>query len=148
MLRIVLAIAALGLGIGAIVAHPHDITARRELMKRSGEQAKIGGLMIRGDLPFDLAKARAIFAVFAEKAAKLPGLFPDNSRTGDTRARPAIWEQPDEWKAAIAKFAVDTKEASARTTDLETFKEAFRVVGKNCLSCHEAFRGPPRHHHR
>jgi cytochrome c556 len=148
MLRIVLAIAALGLGIGAILAHPRDIGERRELMKRSGEQAKIGGLITRGDIPFDLAKAQVIFAVFAEKAAKLPGLFPEDSKSGDTRARPAIWEKPEEWKAAIDKFAADTKEARAQTTDLETFKAAFLNVSRNCLSCHETFRGPPRHPHK
>ena len=37
-------------------------------MKRSGEQAKIGSQMVRGDIAFDLAKMHAIFAAFAEKA--------------------------------------------------------------------------------
>ena len=119
-------------------------------MKRSGEQAKIGSQMVRGDIAFDLAKMHAIFAAFAEKATKLPSLFPDDSKTGETRARAAIWERPDEWKAAIDKFAADTKEARAQATDLESFKTTFRQVGRPCHSCHETFRGPPlqHHHHR
>jgi cytochrome c556 len=144
MLRIAFAIAGLVGGIAAVVAHPH-ISERQALMKRSGDQAKLGSLMVRGEVAFDLAKAQSIFAVFAEKSAKLPGLFPADSKTGETRARAAIWEKPDEWKAAIDKFAADTKEASAQTTDLETFKTAFRNVGRHCVSCHEVFRSPPRH---
>ena len=119
-------------------------------MKRSGELAKIGSQMVRGDIAFDLTKMHAIFAAFAEKATKLPSLFPDDSKTGETRARAAIWERPDEWKAAIDKFAADTKEARAQATDLESFKTTFRQVGRHCHSCHETFRGPPlqHHHHR
>jgi len=145
MLRIVLALAALASGVTAVAAHKRDISERQSLMKRSGEQAKIGSLMMRSEIAFELAKAHAIFATFADKAAKLPNLFPDDSRTGETRARPAIWEKPAEWKAAIDKFGADTDEARAHTTDLETFKVAFRNVGRNCLSCHETFRGPPLH---
>jgi cytochrome c556 len=147
MLRIVFADAALLLGIVAVVADPAHISERQALMKHSGEQAKIGSQMSRGERPFDLAKAHAVFAAFAEKAAKLPSLFPDDSRHGDTRARSAIWERPDEWKAAIAKFAADTQAARAQTTDFETFKASFGNVGRNCLACHEAFRAP-HHHHR
>jgi cytochrome c556 len=144
----VLAIAILAIGASAVAAHPRVISERQALMKRSGEQAKVGSQMVRGDIAFDLAKTHAIFAAFAEKAAKLPSLFPDDSKTGETRARAAIWERPDEWKAAIDRFAADTKEADAQTTDLETFKGTFRQVGRNCHSCHETFRSPPLHHHR
>jgi cytochrome c556 len=147
MFRIALVVATLAIGIAAVVAHPRDIVERQAMMKLSGAQAKIGNQMARGEIPFELAKAHVIFAVFADKAAKLPSLFPHDSRTGGTRARAAIWEKPDEWRAAIDQFAADIEEARAQTADLESFKAGFRNVGRNCVSCHDVFRGPPLHHH-
>ena len=56
-------------------------------MKGNNDNAKIVVGMIRGQAPFDAAKVDAAFAQWAETAQKLPGLFPDNSKTGEkTRA--------------------------------------------------------------
>jgi len=126
---------------GPAIAFAQDIIAQRQaLMKRSGAEARVGAQMARGEVPFDAAKAQAIFATFADKAAKLPTLFPDNSKAGDTRAAPAIWEKPAEFKAEIAKFAADAKKGQETAKDLESFKAAFSATGRDCGSCHETFR--------
>ena len=120
-----------------------DVALEREtLMKRSADQVKLGTQMERGEIGFDLSKARAIFTAFNDKAGKLPSLFPASSETG-TRAAPAIWDKPDQWKAAIAKFAADTAAAREQTSDIDTFKGALRNVLQDCRSCHETFRTPP-----
>jgi cytochrome c556 len=111
-------------------------------MKQSGDQARIGAAMVKGEQPYDEAKAQAIFAAYANKANKLKSLFPESSKAGDTRAAAAIWDKPAEWNAAIDKFAADTTAAQASTKDLESFKAAFANVGKNCGGCHQAFRKP------
>lgn len=126
---------------GSTLVFAQDIIAQRQaLMKSSGAEAKIGAQMARGSTPFDLARAKQIFTVYSDKAAKLPNMFPDNSKTGgDTRAAPAIWEKPDQWKAEIAKFAADSKKG-LEITDLDSFKAAFSAAGRDCGSCHETFR--------
>lgn len=124
----------------AVIAQSDIIGQRQALMKRSGAEARIGAQMARGEIPFDAAKAQAVFATFADKAAKLPNLFPENSKTGDTRAAPAIWEKPAEFKAEIAKFAADAKKGQETAKDLESFKAAFSATGRDCGSCHETFR--------
>jgi cytochrome c556 len=48
-------------------------------MKDNGDQAKIGAAMTKGDAPFDLAKAKKMFATFEGTAGKAPALFQDNS---------------------------------------------------------------------
>jgi cytochrome c556 len=117
------------------------ITKRQTMMKHSAAVAKDGSAMIKGDAPFDLAKAQQIFATFAEDAAALPTLFPDCSKIGDdTTAGPAIWSKPDDFKAAIAKFAADIKAAQDSTKDLDSLKAGFQTIGKDCGSCHQTFR--------
>ena len=142
MIRTVFAVAAIALGISIAVGQEDPITARKALMKANGDQAKIGAAMMKGEAPFDLDQAKKIFATWEDAAAKMPSLFPDNSRTGgDTAADPKIWESMDDFKARFAKFGVDAKGAVAKITDLDSFKAAFGNIGKNdCGGCHEKYR--------
>ena len=141
IIRTVLVGAALAIGVTAIVAQESPIKARKALMKENGDQAKIGAGMAKGEQPFDLAKAKAVFAQYSDAAAKMPNLFPDNSKTGgDTEALPKIWESMDDFKAKFVKFGQDAKEAESSVKDLDSFKAAFAAVGKNCGGCHETYR--------
>jgi cytochrome c556 len=131
------------LGASAAMAQSCESTIkdRQALMKRSGDMAKLGAAMNRGDAPYDQAKAEEIFAAFADKAQKLPTLFPACSKAGgDTHAAAAIWDKPDDFKAMIAKFAADVAAAQGSAKDAATFKAGFIAVGKDCGACHETFR--------
>jgi cytochrome c556 len=141
MIRTVLVVAAVALGATVVVAQQDPIAARKALMKANGEQAKNGTQMAKGEAPFDLAKAKAIFTTYQDAAAKMPNLFPDNSKTGgETAASPKIWENKADFTAKFAKFGQDAKAAGAATRDLDTFKTQFQEVQKNCGGCHETYR--------
>jgi cytochrome c556 len=144
--RSLIALAILFLGVTAAAAQScqDPIDKRQAFMKHSAELAKGGSAMIKGDAPFDLAKAKEIFATFADDAAAMPTLFPDCSKTGDhTTAAPAVWDKPADFKAAIAQFAADIKAAQDSTKDLDSFKASFQSIGKDCGSCHQTFRIRP-----
>lgn len=144
--KLVILCAVLVLGVTAASAQScqDTIDKRQTLMKRSADLAKAGSAMIKGDAPFDLDKTKEIFAAFADDAAQMPKLFPDCSKTGDhTTAGPAIWDRPDDFKTAIAKFAADVKAAQDSTKDLDSLKTNFQTVGKDCGSCHQTFRVRP-----
>jgi cytochrome c556 len=143
MFRTMYAIAIAAVCAGAAIAQQNDpIAARKALMKTNGDQAKIGASMAKGETPFDVEKARKIFAAFEEAATKAPSLFPDNSKTGgDTAADPKIWENIDDFKARLDKLGTDAKDAAAKVSDLDGFKAAFGAIGKNDYgSCHEKYR--------
>jgi cytochrome c556 len=142
MIRTAFAIGAIALGASIAVAEQDPIAARRALMKANGDEAKIGVAMVKGEAPFDLAKAQKIFATFEDAAQKMPGLFPETSKTGgETGARAEIWQNMDDFKGRFAKFAADAKAANADVKDLDSFKAAFGTIGKNdCGGCHEKYR--------
>lgn len=142
MFRTVSVAAAVALCAGVAIAQQDPIAARKALMKANGDQAKIGASMAKGDTPFDIEKARKVFAAFEDAAVKAPSLFPDNSKTGgDTAADPRIWESIDDFKARFAKLGTDAKDAIAKVSDLDSFKAAFGAIGKNdCGGCHEKYR--------
>jgi cytochrome c556 len=115
-------------------------------MKDNGDQAKIGAAMIKGEAPFDLAKAHKIFAMFEDTAVKASALFPENSIDEPTAddpytASPEIWKNMDDFKARLAKLGSDAKTADSTVRDLDSFKAAFGNIGKNdCGGCHEKYR--------
>jgi cytochrome c556 len=140
MIRVLVAVAALAVGGSTVVAQQDVIAARKALMKTTGGQTGIGAKMVKGDEPFDLAKAKAIFTAYQDAAAKGPALFTPDSKDGDTAALPKIWENKADFDAKFAKFGADAKAAEAKVTDLDSFKTAFGDVTKNCGGCHADYR--------
>jgi cytochrome c556 len=141
MVRTVLAVAAIAMGVTALAAQSDPIAARRAVMKEVGAQTKTGGGMAKGEIPYDQTKAQAIFATYVDASAKMPNLFPENSKTGgDTAALPAIWTNMGDVKAKFEKFGADAKAAQSSVKDLDSFKAAFGGVTKNCGGCHENYR--------
>ena len=140
----IFAVVMFGVTAAAAQSCPDIINKRQTLMKRSAAMAKVGSSMIKGEIPFDLAKTKEIYAAFADDAGAMPTLFPPCSKTGDdTTAGPAIWDKPDDFKAAIAKFTADIKAAEDSTKNIDGLKANFQTIGKDCGSCHQMFRVRP-----
>jgi cytochrome c556 len=134
-------VAVVALGVTSVVAQQDPIAARKALMKSNGQAAGAVAKMIKGEAPFDLATAQKSFATFQDVAAKMPSLFPENSKTGgETAASPKIWENMADFKAKFVKFGADAKAAAGSVKDLDSLKAAMAIVGKNCGGCHETYR--------
>jgi cytochrome c556 len=141
MIRTVLAVSAIAIGITAVAAQSDPIAARKAIMKENGAQTKIGSTMAKGEAPYDQTKAQAIFSNYIDVAAKMPALFPENSKTGgDTAALPAIWENKADFNARFTKFGEDAKAAASAVKDADSFKTTFTGITKNCGGCHEKYR--------
>jgi cytochrome c556 len=141
LLRTVLAVTAIAVGVTAVVAQQDPIAQRKALMKSNGEQAQIGGKIAKGEEPFDLAKAKKIFATYQETMAQMPPLWPATSQTGgETAALPAIWQNKADFEAKLTKLGAEAKAAEAAVKDLDTFKAQFTEVQKNCGGCHQNYR--------
>ena len=140
MKQVALAALFMGIGIAAIAAQVDAIKARQALMKQNDAGGRLLSQMARGRVPFDAAKADAAFAQFADTAAKLPSLFPDNSNTGDTKASPKIWQNKTDFDAKAAEFAKVVAENRPRVKTLDGVKAALPAVGKACDNCHDQYR--------
>ena len=126
-------------GLGAALADGDPIKQRRDLMKANGDATKTVVGMMKG-APFDLAVVRTALKNYADAAAKAPALFPDDSKTGDTNALPAIWENKADFDARFTKLANDVDAASTAIVDEASFKATMPGVLKNCGGCHEQYR--------
>ena len=81
------------------------------------------------------------FNSMVDAAAKMPALFPDDSKTGgDTRALPAIWADKADLNARYAKLGQDATNALAAIKDQASFAATMPPIFKNCGGCHEKYR--------
>jgi cytochrome c556 len=139
--RLVIAAALVSVGVTAAVAQSAAIKARQDVLKTFGPASRAPGLMLRGEMPFEMAAVQSALKVFAEGAAKLPAMFPNDSQTGDTKALPLIWQEKEKFNAIFAKLEADSKAAMTSITNDATFKTEMAKVLGNCGTCHTAYRG-------
>ncbi len=140
--RLALASAAVAIGISAVVAQSNPVTERQAAMKAVGSQNSIATEMLAGKRPFSEDAARQVFMTFSDSATRMRKLFPPDSKEGNTKALPAIWEKWDDFDARLAKFAEQSKAAAGKVTDLGSFKSELSAVRQNCGGCHKPYRAP------
>jgi cytochrome c556 len=141
MIRMILTGVALAVGMTAVMAQDDPIAQRRTIMKGVGAATRTGTQFIKGEAPFDLAKAKEILQVYANAADKVHNYFPETSKAGgETTASPKIWESQADFRARFDAWAKDIEKAKAETKDLDTFKAEFTTLTKACGSCHQTYR--------
>ena len=117
------------------------IKERQKILKAFGDATKEPGKMLKGEQPFDLAKVKAALKAYQEGTAKLPDLYPADSKSGgDTEALPVIWEKKDDFVGRYKKLGEDARKAEAAITDEISFIEEFPKVASNCGGCHKIYR--------
>ncbi|TCT04704.1 c-type cytochrome [Aquabacter spiritensis] len=125
---------------GAAIAQSDPIAQRKAAMKQIGDQTGIGAAMLKGEAPFDAAKAALIFKTFAENGAAFGTLFPAGSDKGDTKAAPAIWSDRAGFDAELAKFNAAVAQNAAGASTADGFKTGFTAVAATCRTCHSTYR--------
>ena len=143
MMKWTLAALAIAVSAGLAAAAGADaIKDRRALMKANGDATKPIVAMFKG-APFDLATVEKALKTYIDAAEKMPALFPPDSKTGDTNALPAIWEDDNlaDVKARFEKLGKDATAALANVKDAASFKAIMPDFYKNnCGGCHEKYR--------
>lgn len=74
--------------------------------------------------------------------SELHNIFQEGSNIGDSEALPVIWEDTEEFAAAITKIQETAAAfvAAADSGDSEAIGGAFRNLGGSCRGCHDEFR--------
>ena len=98
--------------------------------------------MAKGDKPYDKDEAirRAANIAFASRLP-LEGFIP-GSESGDTKAKPEIWQNMDDFKAKLEKMQQETAKLAevAKAGDFNALKAQLGETGKACKACHDNYR--------
>ena len=144
MKRTIVAATALLAGVTILLAQGDPIAQRKELMKSNASNAKAVNQMIKGEAPFDAAKAAEAFTTWGKNAQQIPALFASPPPAGaDTAALPKIWENKADFEAKAAALKKAADDGMGKTNSVDQLKAAFPAVSKACGDCHEAYRRPP-----
>ncbi|MGD8790693.1 MAG: cytochrome c [Burkholderiales bacterium] len=98
--------------------------------------------MAKGKKPYDAE----VFARNAEIVAFMSRLplegFTPGSETGDTRAKPDIWLDMEDFKAKLEKMQqeVDALAKVAKSGNFEASKSQLGEAGQACKACHDKYR--------
>lgn len=120
--------------------------ARHEKFEALGESFKVVDDQVKEAQP-DFAAVRKAAADMVTMSNELESWFPAGSSKADglrTHALQAVWDKPEEFKQAAAKFR---QEASAfgtvaQGTDKAALGQAMKALGGSCKGCHDKFREP------
>jgi cytochrome c556 len=143
MMRVVLAMAVVASVAAVAAAQTDPVGVRKGLMKTNGKNQGVVNRMVRGEEPFDAAKAHAAFADWTNAAEKLPALFDSPPPPGtNTRALPKIWENKADFDAKLAAFRKAVADNKDKANTLDELKVSYPHVSKACNDCHEDYRRP------
>lgn len=152
MKKYMIAVCALAVAATAAFAAGHGdeienaIKTRKILMGSNGDSAAVAGAMLKGELDYNPVVAKAVLKSIQAVSHAYGNFFPEGSHSMEgTTALPKIWDNPDEWAAALAKFQSSTDaavEAAGKEgpANIDAFKAAIFPIFDNCQSCHESFR--------
>ena len=122
---------------------------RHEGMEDIGDAFKVLGRELKADAP-NLEPVRASAATIARLAPEASGWFPPGTGpdVGKTRAKPEIWQKPEDFNAKLRAFqaAARTFDDTARAGDVAAIKARFGELGKTCKACHDPYRAPESDH--
>ena len=142
----VVAVSATAVSAGGHLTGNDAVDTRKALMQGVGAAAGVAGAMMKGEMDYNPASAKAAIAAMRGAAYAFGSFFPEGSDgvKGSTAA-PKIWEDMAGFEAANAKFKSDIDAASAASgkdgpADLAAFQAAIGPVFANCKSCHEGWR--------
>lgn len=143
--------AGLALAVSAAFALPAFGQAKPETLvkQRQAAMTLIGkywgplGQMGQGKMPYD-ANLVARNAGYLHALSEMPwdGFNPDTRDQKNTRALPAVYNEPAKFKEASDRFrsAVDRLVTVSKSGDEAAVKTAIGEVGKACGNCHDNFR--------
>ncbi|WP_265515686.1 c-type cytochrome [Nitratireductor luteus] len=145
MKTILLSISALMISAAGVAAADDPIAVRKALMQATAASAATSGGMMKGDIAYNPAVAKAAIATLNAVSHAYGDFFPEGLSGENSTASPNIWEDTDAWQQALSKFQIDTQaavEVSGKDgpADLASFQAVIGPVLSNCRSCHENFR--------
>ncbi len=145
IVRTLIAAAAAAVGVTAVSAQS-EVLSSTKLMREQGQAMyRVLNGMVKGEVPYDQAKANEAIATLAGTAPKIPEAFPASIKgktTSDSRfsTSPKAWDNRadfEEYAKNLAKAIADNR---GKITSLEGLKAAFPAINDNCTGCHNDYR--------
>ena len=117
-----------------------NVKERMMVMKEMANTTKIIGQMLKGKRSFDANEAKLALERLSSLSLKTPKVFTINASDPKSEAKPAIWDEFDEF-TRLSKDLAETSILLAGSIDsIDDLRPALRGVSSGCKACHSRYR--------
>ena len=117
-----------------------NVKERMMVMKEMANTTKIIGQMLKGKTSFDANEAKLALERLSSLSLKTPKVFTINASDPKSEAKPAIWDEFDEF-TRLSKDLAETSILLAGSIDsIDDLRPALRGVSSGCKACHSRYR--------
>lgn len=127
-----------GLALAQAKATDPIVHARQTLMDGNGAAMGVLGAMAKGEREFDAAAAEVAKQGLIAHAVEIPVKFTENASDPESKAKPEIWTNWDEFVKYAA--ALGTAAAALDASSLDGVKAGLGGIGGACKDCHTEFK--------
>ena len=145
MKRIVVAVGALLLGAGVVMAQQDVAVQQQNLMKAQGKNM-YGVLLktVKGETPYDQAAVNAALTALEADVTKIPTVFTPNPKVdvvdATFGASQKIWQNKADFDAKVPPVTKTIADVKGTVKDGASLKVAFDAIQAKCTDCHETYR--------
>ena len=116
------------------------VKARTKAMSEISDNMRNLGLMLNGQVDFDLVSAKSAIQNIEKLAAKTPTLFEIEAVDPHAEAKPEIWSNYEDFVEKALTLQTVATAASRSLVSEEGLKDVIMSMGKTCKSCHSLYR--------
>ncbi len=145
MKRMVVAVGALLLGAGAVMAQQEIAVQQDNLMRAQGKSLYVVILkMVKGEIPYDQKAVDTAIADLEASVPKIKTTFEKNPKQDVVNATygssQKIWKNKSDFDSKIPPVQKAIADVKGKITDLASLKVAYTSINDRCADCHETYR--------
>ena len=117
-----------------------NVKERMMLMKEMANNTKIIGQMLKKKTPFDANEAKLALERLSSLSLETAEAFEINASDPKSEARPAIWDEFDEFTKLSQDLAETTEVLAVSLGTINDLRPALKRVSSGCKACHNKYR--------
>ena len=117
-----------------------NVKERMMVMKAMADNTKIISQMLKGKTSFDENEAKLALERLSSLSLKTPKVFEVNATDPKSEAKPAIWDEFDEFTKLSQDLAEATEVLAGSVSTINDLRPALKRVSSGCKACHSKYR--------
>ena len=109
-------------------------------MSEISDNMRVLGLMLKGQVDFDLVSAKSAIQNIEKLAAKTPTLFEIEAVDPHAEAKSEIWGNYEDFVDKALSLKTVAIDAGSSLFDEDGLRDVVMSLGKTCKSCHSLYR--------
>ena len=117
-----------------------NVKERMMVMKAMADNTKVIGQMLKRKTQFDANEAKSALERLSSLSLKTPKVFTVNATDPKSEAKPAIWDEFDEFTKLSLELAETSIVLANSIENIEDLRPALKRISSGCKSCHSKYR--------